>query len=361
MHPRLDSRVRTTLASERGVTLIQVAIAIFVLTGFSAFVLDYGVMWLGRGQAQNAADAGAMAGIIARLSDETGPPVSGGYTELSAQRAVAGHEVVGEAPAVVVKWEPDGVGGGSADACPAGAPAGSKCVRVEVFRDATNGSTALPTYFGKLFGLNTQNVRATATAQLMTANWANCIKPWMVQDKFIDQFDIDGTGTNDVFDLGIDTYTQPGYRVPADITGIPMTLQAGDPTSSAAPGQYYRIDLTGGGASAFLDNISGCANVSPTTTMETLPGLGPAVDDETTPHIGEIVPLLLFSPEEWVTAHNSTGRSTLTIVNIIGFKVLSVSGRAVTGTIAAVAGQVVSGGPTAGGLGGFVQAPVLTR
>src|SRR5206468_4796273 len=59
---------------ERGAILIQVAISIMALTAFSAFVVDYGVLWVARGQAQNAADAGALAGAIALAYDDTTYP-----------------------------------------------------------------------------------------------------------------------------------------------------------------------------------------------------------------------------------------------------------------------------------------------
>ena len=48
--------------NERGAVLIQVAIALLALLALSSFVFDYGVMWVSRGQAQNAADAGALVG-----------------------------------------------------------------------------------------------------------------------------------------------------------------------------------------------------------------------------------------------------------------------------------------------------------
>lgn len=41
------------LRSERGVSLIHVAVAIFVLMGFSAFVLDHGVLMLANRQWQS--------------------------------------------------------------------------------------------------------------------------------------------------------------------------------------------------------------------------------------------------------------------------------------------------------------------
>ena len=66
-----DARApRTSIRSERGAILIQVALSMVVLTAFSAFVIDYGVMWVGRRQAQNAADAGALAGAIALAFDD---------------------------------------------------------------------------------------------------------------------------------------------------------------------------------------------------------------------------------------------------------------------------------------------------
>ena len=55
-----------TLRSEQGAVFVQVGISILVLMAFNVFVLDYGVMWVSRRQAQNAADAGALAGAVAR-------------------------------------------------------------------------------------------------------------------------------------------------------------------------------------------------------------------------------------------------------------------------------------------------------
>src|SRR5678815_5374183 len=72
------------LRSERGVSLIHVALLLLVMMGFSMFVTDYGVLWLARGQAQNAADAGAVAAAISLAFDNatdfstTGPAYNAG-------------------------------------------------------------------------------------------------------------------------------------------------------------------------------------------------------------------------------------------------------------------------------------------
>ena len=74
-----------TVNGERGAILAQVAISMLMLMGFAAFVLDYGVVLVSRGQAQNSADAGALAGATARAFDDvTNPPPAGGVVELAA-------------------------------------------------------------------------------------------------------------------------------------------------------------------------------------------------------------------------------------------------------------------------------------
>jgi uncharacterized membrane protein len=45
-----------------------------MLTALTAFVVDYGVLWVARRQAQNAADAGALAGATALAFDDVNYP-----------------------------------------------------------------------------------------------------------------------------------------------------------------------------------------------------------------------------------------------------------------------------------------------
>src|SRR5689334_8056852 len=83
--------------SESGISLIHVAMLLFVFMGFSMFVTDLGALWLARGQAQNAADAGALAGAVARSFDELGPPdIPYGLAYKSALKAASQHWIVGE-------------------------------------------------------------------------------------------------------------------------------------------------------------------------------------------------------------------------------------------------------------------------
>ena len=62
-------------STERGAILIVVAVALLVLVGFSAIVVDYGILWVSRSQAQAAADAGALAGAISIAANAANPQV----------------------------------------------------------------------------------------------------------------------------------------------------------------------------------------------------------------------------------------------------------------------------------------------
>src|SRR4051794_26375248 len=53
----------------KGAVLVHVAIAMIGLLAFCALSIDYGIMWLGRRQAQNAADAAALAGASSLAFD----------------------------------------------------------------------------------------------------------------------------------------------------------------------------------------------------------------------------------------------------------------------------------------------------
>src|SRR5688572_7854130 len=90
--PRLRLR-----SSERGAVMIQVAVCLLALLAFTAFVLDYGVVWVGRGQAQTAADVGALAGAISLAFDSS---TDFGAARERARATARENAVWGEAPDV---------------------------------------------------------------------------------------------------------------------------------------------------------------------------------------------------------------------------------------------------------------------
>src|SRR5262245_46825085 len=184
---------------ERGAVLVHVAFALLALLAFSVFVFDYGVMWVSRRQAQNAADSGAHAGAVALSFDGFNNRTDSGPAKLSAintanKNAIWGDQVAITAANVSFPACPDGTNG---------------CIRVDVYRDGTNGSTALPLLFGSLVGITSNGTRATATAKVMASNATNCLKPWAVIDKWHERTPKDMTP--DEFDDNIDKITFDKY------------------------------------------------------------------------------------------------------------------------------------------------------
>ena len=164
---------KSGLSSERGATLINAAMIVFLSFGLGTFVVDYGAFWLSRHQAQNAADAGAMAGALARAFDDfDDPPDSAGPAFRNASQ-VAGLNLP---PAVVAAP--------SFPTCPAELTGPDRCVRVDVSLDETNYPELLKPKFGRALLLSSQSVQATATARVLVANATNCLRPWAIPDKW---------------------------------------------------------------------------------------------------------------------------------------------------------------------------------
>ena len=80
-------------------------------------------------------------------------------------------------PALDISFPHDG----AAAECPTPLTGGT-CVRANVYRN--EGNNPLPTFFGHVFGRTEQGVRATATAQIVSGNASDCLKPWAVADRW---------------------------------------------------------------------------------------------------------------------------------------------------------------------------------
>ena len=204
------------LGNDRGAILVHVAMSLLALMAFSAFTIDYGVLWSSRGQAQNAADAGALAGAVALAFDDASDLTSAGPAQQNALVAAQTNLVWGEAPDVLVDTDI------TFPTCPPDAGGGT-CIRVDVHRTNARGN-ALPMFFGQLFGRPFQDMRATATAQVGGANAARCMLPFMLSDRWEDNFDDN-----------VDTSTYPDDG----ILGIDRLVEQ-RPLSGTAAATYYR-------------------------------------------------------------------------------------------------------------------------
>jgi Flp pilus assembly protein TadG len=263
------------MPSDRGAVLIHVAISMVGLLAIGAMTTDFGVKWVARAQAQNAADAGALGAAIALSFDEATDRTADGPAKQSALRYARANRVWGEAPNVDVTTDV------TFPPCPDG---GGTCVRVDVYRNQLRGN-ALPTFLARLVGVMNQGVKATATAQVRAGNATDCLKPWAIVDRW-DEFDgpePDYPGPDPDFKPSstfdryasrktreLDLYVPPtaasagtGFTVTGDY-GRQFAIKTGAPGNSAVSSGWFRsIDLprtdTGNlGGNAYGDNIVSC-------------------------------------------------------------------------------------------------------
>jgi Flp pilus assembly protein TadG len=351
------------IGSEHGAISVQVGIALFVLMAFNVFVLDYGMLWIARGQAQNAADAGAIAGAIARAYED--PNASNGLASQIAT-TVAQRNMVWQEAGGVVTFD---------DNCPAGVT--GKCVRVDVHRDGTNGSNQVPVLFGPILGITGQSVRATATAIVGNANATNCLKPWAMADQWTDarvpnnEFNRYVEPSPGTLYADPDTYTPPSATNRGQITGpaefgVRLDLTLGDPSTNPITRQLVLpLDLSG--AKTFEEEMRTCNGstvslgqtipidplVTPTAAANSLRAdvydQDPAavfdygdteVSNSCAPGCAAVSPRLLaialYDPDkyqlgratgDWTSVGCSTNAPCITVSNIVGYFIHCVSGR----------------------------------
>ena len=175
-------------SSERGAVLLHVAVAMLGLLAFSALVVDYGIFWAARRQAQNSADAGALAGAMGLAYDNPTDLTDDGPAKRAAQGAALANLVFGAAPDVRrdidITFPP----------CPDdGSPV---CIKVDVYRTVARGNP-LPTFFAKLVGIGSQDVKATATAKIFSGNATECMRPFAIMDKWDEWNEKDTATEND--------------------------------------------------------------------------------------------------------------------------------------------------------------------
>ena len=107
-----------------------------------------------RGQAQNAADAGALAAALYMAHDGGDQPGAQALGVAAAQAS----SVWGAQPDITLADV-------TFPACPPGSPGlPDTCVKVDVFRNQRAGGSPLPVFFSSLIGVTGQGVQATATA-----------------------------------------------------------------------------------------------------------------------------------------------------------------------------------------------------
>jgi len=365
---------------------------VMVGAGFLAFMsatmlaIDVGMGMVARTQSQKAADAGALAGAIALVFDNyddrspSGPAVQ---NALTASRAPE-NQVFNRQASVI----PEDVTFPTVDR-----------VRVRVQRSVARGNPLTP-FIAPMIGINTIDVGAIATAEIVPANAMQCVKPFMIPDRWIEKTNPPMT-INSTFDMydnkgnpiaTPDVYIprgQPGYTGynPNKDKGTELILRAGV-GNNIEPTMYYSWKMPGNdiGADFYRENIANC-NTSrmkwgDAITQEpgamsgpTIQGIEELIAKDPAAHWNSstkkveggmagksprIAPIPLYDPAKYAEAKKNGRTAEFEVANWIGFFFDRVVGNQIYGYIEPIAGSLdKSAGP--GSPDAFAKAIVLVE
>ena len=345
---------------------------VFVGLGFMAFLsattlaIDVGMFMTARSQAQNAADAGALAGAVALVYNNFTDRSAGSPAVQGAINAARANPVVAQPVSI-----------GPADVTFPNDPAGQPTrVQTQVFR-TTERSNPVPTLMGGFFGVRTVDITATATAEASPANAETCVKPFMIPDKWTERQTPawDPGDTFDMYDNKGELIANPDVYVPADQPGYTgydadrdkgmlLTIRAGT-GNNISPTMYYSWKMPGDiGGDFYRNNIATCntAVVHWHDLITQEPGnmVGPTnqgIDDLIARDPGaywdtgcncvkgsgygvspRVVPIPLYDPVYYATGKANGRNADFKVANWLGFFVVGRSGNNVSGRITPVSG-----------------------
>lgn len=360
---------------ERGMSLVFVCVGFTAFLAASTLAIDVGMLMTSRSQAQNSADAGALAGAGALVFDSYDNRSAGGPAVQSAINTATLNEVM-QAPVSVTP----------ADVTFSAGPSGAmNRVHVTVFRTADRGN-AVANLVAPMFGVPTADITATAIAEASSANAATCVAPFTIPDKWIERQTPawDPTDTFNAFpanpSLQPDVYhpaaqaNYTGYDSTRD-KGLRLTIKAGT-GNNITPSFYFGLALPGStGASDYSWNISNCntslMHFGDLLTEEPGNMVGPTrqgIDDliaqdpsaywdtatnkvvSPMAHSPRIKIVPIFDPYYWNTGKQQGRTADLKAANYIGFFIEGMQGNDVIGRITPVTGLIDgTGGPAPAG------------
>jgi Flp pilus assembly protein TadG len=167
------ARIQQRLRDESGMSYVFIGMGMMAFLSASMLAIDVGMLMTARNQAQNSADAGALAGAVALGFDDfndrsaTGPAVKHAISASKNNDVMAGD--VDVIPSDVEFLNDDD-----------GQPTR---VKVTVYRHPSRGNP-MSTLIAKYFGMAEAGVKATATAEVSPADSMTCVKPFTIPDKW---------------------------------------------------------------------------------------------------------------------------------------------------------------------------------
>jgi len=372
----MQGRFHHLYRDEQGMSFVYVGMGFMGFLAASTLAIDVGMFMTARAQAQNAADAGALAGAVALVQNSYTDRSGSGPAVQSAINTAQSNQIIGGAPSVVT----------GDVSFPVGPTGQSNRVQVQVYRSTERGN-AVPTMMASLFGVQTVNVAATATAEASPANAMTCVKPFMIPDKWrevqtppwdtgdtFDSYDNHGNPlpNPDVYIGAADKANYTGYSVAND-KGTVLVLRAGT-GDQINPSFYFSWKMPGDtGGDFYRDNIANCNQ----TVIRTNDPIIQEPGDKSGPTIQGINDLIAKDPNAyWDTscvcvkgsaygssprvfpipmydpAYYATGKANgrvadFKVANFLGFFVDHTQGNSIWGRITNITGLVDPNAPAA--------------
>jgi Flp pilus assembly protein TadG len=371
------TRIRKSAKDDSGFSLVFVAVGMMGFVGVSMLAIDVGMLMTARSQAQNSADAGALAGATALVYNDWDDRSPSGPAVQNALAGSRGNKVMDatvDIQVADVEFPND----------PTGQP---NRVKTTVYRDASRGNP-VATLVAQYFGIKTANVIATATAEASPADAMTCVLPFTIPDRWTevqtpvfdpeDSFDLfagkQGTtrlSNPDIYIGPKDPATYTGYDAERD-KGTRVRLKA-DNGSKLASSFYYPYAIPGStGADDYREAIGGCNPMlmkfdqlfDPEPGMMTGPtkqGMDELIakdpdarwDDATNRVISKMNPspriraIPLFDPEYYADGKQNGRNASLKFVNYLGFFIEEMQGNELYGRITPIGGLRQGGGSPA--------------
>ena len=362
---------------ERGMSLVFVGVGFMAFLAATTLAIDVGMFATARSQAQNSADAGALAGAIALYFDDYDDRSAGGPAKQNAMVAARENQVIG---AQVSVTPPDVT-------FPLGPTGLNNRVKVRVFRNDERGNP-VGTLMGRFFGVVDVDISAEATAEASPANAMTCVKPFTIPDKWIERQTPpwDPSDTFETHDIHGNPLPDPDVYIPADQPGytgydaerdkgIELMIRAGT-GNNIMPSFYFSYAMGGiSGGSEYEWNIANCNTtmmgwgdlllaepgnmVGPTTDgIDQLIAKDPSATWDTTYNktvstsspSPRVVAIPLYDPNYYETGKLNGRNADLKVANYLGFFITGRSGNNVYGRITPISGLVKgNGGPAPAG------------
>jgi Flp pilus assembly protein TadG len=359
------TRFQRLRRDESGMSYVFIGMGMMAFLSASMLAIDVGMLMTARAQAQNSADAGALAGATALVFDDYQNRTNSGPAKTNAVNAAKANSVMAKAVSVTpndVSFENDETGQ-------------QNRVKVNVYRNAQHGNP-VSTYIAKFFGNPVADIAATATAEASPANAMTCVKPFTVPDRWIERQTPpwDPDDTFDMYDskgkllanpdqyIPISSPDYTGYNAERD-QGLRVVLKA-DNGSKLAPGIYHPYaPPDDGGGNDYRWNIAFCNQAvvpfgahlvpepgnmeGPTTQgMQDLIARDPSAYWDTSLNRVQssmhpsprVVAIPLFDPSVYETGKQTGRNADFQAVNYIGFFVEAMQGKQVLGRIVPIKG-----------------------